>query len=203
MSHTVQRVRDFGTLSPNWEVFVKLLPSRLRDPYWRGDRKTVRARSDAWLPGDSVFQTQQNWRPWECIQAVAACTGASTGSSRGIPALEGEKEHGIPSPKTKKLFPVNIPSSMGSHWVQSPCFLSGPMPRNRWTYKMNSIIIVRIFCFTLFLHIFYFKGSRIKFFWDISLRIMSPFACILTQTLWRIKELRLLTWTPVKRCGKT
>lgn len=70
-------------------------------------------------------------------------------------------------------------------------------------HKMNSIIIVRIFCFTLFLHIFYFKGSCIKFFWNISLRIMSPFACILTQTLWRKKELRLLTWTPVKWCGKT
>jgi hypothetical protein len=38
----VQRVRDFGALSPKWDVFIKPLPWRLRDLCKRESRKTIR-----------------------------------------------------------------------------------------------------------------------------------------------------------------
>ena len=40
----VQRVRDFEELGPKWDVFIKLLPSRLRDLRGRRQRKIIRAR---------------------------------------------------------------------------------------------------------------------------------------------------------------
>lgn len=36
-------VRDLITLSPNWDVFSKSLPSRLKELCGRGGRKSVRA----------------------------------------------------------------------------------------------------------------------------------------------------------------
>ena len=38
----VQSVRDFGALSPKWDVFIKPLPWRLRDLCKRESRKTIR-----------------------------------------------------------------------------------------------------------------------------------------------------------------
>lgn len=38
----VQRMRDLGTLSLKWEVFIKFFPSGLSKPSKRGDRKIVR-----------------------------------------------------------------------------------------------------------------------------------------------------------------
>ena len=38
------RVRDLRTSNPKWDVSIKPLPSRLRDPCRRGGRKTVRVR---------------------------------------------------------------------------------------------------------------------------------------------------------------
>jgi hypothetical protein len=40
------RVIGFGNLSPKWDVSIKPLPSRLREPRGRGDRNIVRARGD-------------------------------------------------------------------------------------------------------------------------------------------------------------
>lgn len=37
---------DLGILSPKWNVFVKYIPSELREPVGRGFRKSLRARSD-------------------------------------------------------------------------------------------------------------------------------------------------------------
>ena len=39
----VQRGNDFETLSPKWTVFIKSLPSGLKELCGRGSRKTVRA----------------------------------------------------------------------------------------------------------------------------------------------------------------
>lgn len=40
----LQRMRDFGALSPKLDVFIKLIPSRLMDPCEREGRKIVRLR---------------------------------------------------------------------------------------------------------------------------------------------------------------
>jgi hypothetical protein len=41
---TMHTMRYFRTFDPKWNVFIKPLPSRLRDPCRRGGRKTVRVR---------------------------------------------------------------------------------------------------------------------------------------------------------------
>ena len=42
----VQTVREFGVISPKWGVFLKPLPSRLRDVGEREGRMIIRARDD-------------------------------------------------------------------------------------------------------------------------------------------------------------
>jgi hypothetical protein len=50
-------MRDFGTLSPKWYVFIKALQRRHRDLCERRGTKLVRVRGDEWLQGNSVFPT--------------------------------------------------------------------------------------------------------------------------------------------------
>ena len=38
------RMRNFGALVPEWEVFIKPLPSRMRHPHIKGGRMLGRAR---------------------------------------------------------------------------------------------------------------------------------------------------------------
>lgn len=38
------RVRGFGTLNPKWNVFITPVPSKLRGPCRRGDRKTFKSQ---------------------------------------------------------------------------------------------------------------------------------------------------------------
>ena len=45
-SDNIQRVRDLKTLSPKMVVSIKSLPLGLREPFGRGDRKSLRARGD-------------------------------------------------------------------------------------------------------------------------------------------------------------
>ena len=42
----MERVRNFRTLSPKRDIFIKSLPSRISEPRGRGGRESVRARGD-------------------------------------------------------------------------------------------------------------------------------------------------------------
>ena len=44
----MQRVRDFGALSSNWGVFIKLFPSRLRDPSEREKKMSNKCTVYIW-----------------------------------------------------------------------------------------------------------------------------------------------------------
>lgn len=69
-----QSVRDLGILSPKWDVSIKFLPSELREPQGRGDRKSVRARGteDTKKEGPSK-STEQSL--YELTETKAAHTG--------------------------------------------------------------------------------------------------------------------------------
>jgi hypothetical protein len=49
----MQRVRDLGTLSPEWDVSTKSLSSGLQGPFQRGCGKSVRARG--WHQENKAF----------------------------------------------------------------------------------------------------------------------------------------------------
>lgn len=59
---------------PEWNVFIKPLPSGLMEPWRRGGRKAVGVRGNEWLRGSCVFQTQQDWYMYKLTEAVAAHT---------------------------------------------------------------------------------------------------------------------------------
>lgn len=80
---TELRVRELRTLNPGLDVFIKP-SSALREVWRRGDRESLRIKSDEGLCRNTVFQTQQidaymnSQRPWQHAQR---CTGKSqTGS---------------------------------------------------------------------------------------------------------------------------
>jgi hypothetical protein len=50
-----QRVRVRGKLSTKWDVTIISIPSGLREPCRRGDRKIVRAREDGGQQGNRTF----------------------------------------------------------------------------------------------------------------------------------------------------
>lgn len=100
-----------------WDTFITPLLLMLRDLFRRGSAKTVRARSGGWLPGNSVFQTQQDWciheLPRECKQPAHLPklqpdkTPAWTiGSGHKTPAWTIENGHKS-SPLAKKLFKID------------------------------------------------------------------------------------------------
>lgn len=82
---TVHRLRNFGTSSSKWGVFIKSLPSGLRDLCERGGRKIVGATGDGWLQGNNVLQIQQDRCPCDLTDAMAVCT-----------RLHGFMPHGVP-----------------------------------------------------------------------------------------------------------
>jgi hypothetical protein len=45
----VHRVRDYGTLNPKGDVFIKLLSLRIKSLCRKGGRKTVKAKGVGWL----------------------------------------------------------------------------------------------------------------------------------------------------------
>lgn len=77
---SVQRVLHFGALCPKWTVFIKFLPSGLRDLCGTGRRTTVRARGVD-NSKKTVFQTQQVRCTYELRDSgstnKAWCTGWS------------------------------------------------------------------------------------------------------------------------------
>lgn len=47
--------RDFGVLSPEWDIYMILLPPKTQGPCGREDRKMARVRVNGWLQGSSLF----------------------------------------------------------------------------------------------------------------------------------------------------
>lgn len=43
-THRMQRVRDFGTLRPKWDVSIKFLASELREPPWKRKQKDYKGQ---------------------------------------------------------------------------------------------------------------------------------------------------------------
>lgn len=92
---TMQRVRDFGALSSKWDVFVMPLPSRLRDPYRRGGRKSIRAGG---MGVSKKLSSRHNRidahvnsrRPWQQTQDLHKF------KSDGVPAQRWGSRHRAP-----------------------------------------------------------------------------------------------------------
>lgn len=57
---SMQTVRDFGSLSHKGDIFIKFLPSELRNLYRRGGREIARVRGDGSQEGFSVFYTHRD-----------------------------------------------------------------------------------------------------------------------------------------------
>lgn len=101
------RTRTLGTLSPKWDVFIKSLPLALKKLCKGGGRKIVRATGDGLHQGDSVFQTQQDWRTCELTETV----GASMGPAHVLAiwgSTPGRGSRHKPQCLTKKLSPFGI-----------------------------------------------------------------------------------------------
>lgn len=72
-SQTLCRVRDIRTLSPEWDVSTKSLPSWLREPHRGGGSKSLRAR---WEQGARRTRpSKSTWahRDWDNMHST--CTG--------------------------------------------------------------------------------------------------------------------------------
>lgn len=54
------RMRDLESLSPKWDLFVKLFVLGFRKLRGRGDIKMVRPRGNRRYQGNRVFQTPQD-----------------------------------------------------------------------------------------------------------------------------------------------
>lgn len=81
----VQRVTDFETHSPKWDVFVKHLPLELRELCRTGGR-SVGARGDGCHQGTSILQTQKYCQTCYLKSSTAASTGHSLAQVDKIPA---------------------------------------------------------------------------------------------------------------------
>lgn len=68
----MQKVRDLGALKSKCVLFIKSLPSRLRDLFRKGGRKIVRTRGGR----KSVIQTQKDSYTEERTETVLVHTGA-------------------------------------------------------------------------------------------------------------------------------
>ena len=84
-------MRDFETLSPKWDVFIKPFPVVLWGLRGRGGRNILRAREDGRNQRNSVFQAQQDWCTHEFTNTVAAHTGPVQVQARWGPSAEREK----------------------------------------------------------------------------------------------------------------
>jgi hypothetical protein len=75
----VPKVRDFGPVIPNWDVFIKLLFSLIRYLCRRGGVKIVGAKRVD-LP-HSIFQTQEDQYINELIETCDSMNMNYTGSN--------------------------------------------------------------------------------------------------------------------------
>lgn len=109
----------------------QILHSELRKLYRRGDRKTVKARKDGWLPWKDTFQTQEDWCTYEFMVTVGAHTGHIV-EARWDPVTEREKWTKGLTPNQEAIFSWyllemgNQFSLMGYHYVYHPHFRADP-----------------------------------------------------------------------------
>lgn len=73
----MQRVRDHGVLSSDWEICITALLSRLRDLWERKARKIIRARGSQCLNLPDVTSQFHPWTPSSCNCMHRTCTGPS------------------------------------------------------------------------------------------------------------------------------
>lgn len=92
-----QSTKGSGVLGPKWHVFIRSLPSRLRELCGNGRGKDCK-RQKWWMAlRNSVFQAQQGWHTLELTDPVAACTGCAYTQAAQNPSTEERQWMPIPT----------------------------------------------------------------------------------------------------------
>jgi hypothetical protein len=81
----VQSLRELGTLSPKWNVFINPLPSGLRKSC------RSRGRKEKMTPSDLAFQTQQDRQTYE----LRDCDSILRSKSDEVPMLRLRTKHNL------------------------------------------------------------------------------------------------------------
>jgi hypothetical protein len=95
----VQRVTVFGAPIPKCYVFIKHLPSGLRDVDGTGGIKIVRTIGDGWPKGNFVFQIQQDWYTYKLTESVATCTVPAHQARCGFSTEKGNEFNFLVQPR--------------------------------------------------------------------------------------------------------
>lgn len=108
----VQETRDLRVLSPKWDVFNNLLPSRIRDMCKWG-RKNFRVRSDGWLKTELSSRHRETKSSrynrtdvhMNMKTVAAACSGPVNVQARWGPSTErGLQTRCHPSPRCSAVY---------------------------------------------------------------------------------------------------
>lgn len=123
----MQRAKDFGALSPTWDVFIKLWPSEFREPFWKRKWKDYKSMNDSW---NGVFETQKDWYTETVMAQKRRCTfrpGRNSSTEKG-------KWKSSPSPNCKlsvidthreKEYHLSTTCHClcQPHWGKTPCLV--------------------------------------------------------------------------------
>lgn len=123
-------MRDLGILSPKWDVFTKLLCSRLRELSGIKGRKIERASGDEGPQGNSECLLNTAGLTHMNSETVAACQESKP---EGVSILKRELD------KTQNLSPIDKCSlrnlvfsngvTLGIHVIEAPWPLVGGQPK--------------------------------------------------------------------------
>lgn len=151
--HRDPQMANFEALIPNWGIFIKPLPSRLKDLCRRGNR-WLKARGDGWLQRSSVFHEQQIWCTCKLTETVAVHVKPGQ-SQTGSQLWDELADTGFGEQRSYLLF---IPTGKGKisflQWSLSGHInytRAGCMPRSTWPTQKepNAIFVGFLPCFLL------------------------------------------------------